>query len=228
MKLIAVLSIGILIVWPWSSFLSSESAIEYSFDEDEIRDYIPICTNNITCDELYGRIVTTPEETCYEFMFYWKTQEGVYKFSAHDHDWEFVVVYVNPNGTVNQVNYDSWHYYIGRTKNPIAFDDTNVLLYVNEDFHYFMPDRQIREGNISWQVNNQTLNELTDDIIQLAETQVGFDSKLFINPFDWKDMGWFGRYTAFNSAWKAFWVVADKKFEFVDLSDNERLVTKWL
>jgi len=57
---------------------------------------------------------------------------------------------------------------------------------------------------------------------------VGFDPVLYEDPFDWKEMGWFGRYTAFDSNWKAFWVVADKKFDFIDLSDSKRLLTKWL
>lgn len=221
-------TLAILFVWPWSSWFSATETISYSFNEAELRDYIPICTNNITCDKLYGRIVELGNQTAYEFFFYWNNQEGTYKFASHEHDWEFIVVYTYDNGTVSQINYDMWHYYIGRTKDPAAYDDTNVLLYVNEDFHYFIVDRGIREGNISQQINNQTLYRLTDEIVGTAELQVGFDAQLFVNPFVWKERGFWGRYTAFNSAWKAFWVVADKEFNWVDLSNNEKVLTKWL
>ena len=217
-----------MIVWPWAGWFSPATITTYSFESGDVRNYIPICTNNLTCDALYGRSVTLGSNTAYEFLLYWHNQTGFYKFASHDYDWEFVVVYTNPNGTVNQVNYDEWHYYIGRDKSPAAFDDTNVLLYVDPDFHYFVPDRGIREGNVSWQIHNQTLHDLTDSVIQLAESQVGFDHRLFDNPFDWKSVGFLGRFTAFNSNWKAFCVVIDKKYDWIDFSDNTKLLTKWL
>ena len=209
-------------------FSTDTSSFTYTFSEKQLRNYIPIVTNNITADEVYGRIVKSPDQTAYEYLFYWEEQKGTYKFATHENDWEFIVVYVYSNGTVEQVNYDSWHYYIGRTVSPQVYNDTNVLLFVNEDFHYFKPDRGFRSGNLSWQIHNQTINELTAYILQTAQVQVGFDPAMMNDPFSWKEMGFLGRYTAFDSWWKAFWVVADKKFDFIDLSDNDRWLTKWL
>ncbi len=207
---------------------SISSDLTYTYNEQKIRKYIPISTNNVTADSLYARIVESSTEIAYEFLFYWDYQSGDHQFAEHDHDWEFVVVYTYPNGTVSQVNYDSWHYYIGRTKDPEAYNNTNVLMFVDESFHYFKPDKMMRKGNISWQRNNQTLHELTDTILQRAKAQVGFDADLFKDPFNWKEKGYFGRYTAFDSWWKAFWVVTDKKFEFIDLTNEDRVFTKWL
>jgi hypothetical protein len=212
------------------SFFSTAPTITFSFKESEIRDYIPICTNNITADKLYCRIAESSTEKCYEFLLYWEYQEGNYKMSQHTHDWEFIVVYTYPNGTIQQVNYDSWHYYIGRTENPDAINDTNVLMYVDPDFHYFRPDGVIRSGNITWQIEKQRVYELTDTVLYTAKSQVSFDKELYDGPFEWKQKGWFvlNRYTAFDSNWKAFWVVADKKFGFVNFEDTNNILTKWL
>ena len=226
MKQLLTLSLVTLIVFP--SFLGSSESLTYRFNRSEIREYIPICTNNLTADKLYARIVESDTEIAYEFLFYWDNQSGYYRFANHNYDWEFIVVYTYPNGTISQVNYDSWHYYIGRTKNPEAHNDTNVLIYVDESFHNFLPDKGMRKGNISWQINNQSVYELTNSIINQAKQEVGFDPELFRDPFSWKEMGWFGRYTAFDSWWKAFWVVTDKKFDFIDLSDNEGWFSQWL
>ena len=206
-----------------------EEELTYSFDESKIRDYIPVVTNSIICDKLYGRIVTSSTEVCYEFLFYWEHQDGVYKFSEHENDWEFVAVYTSVDSDdVDLVCFDSFHYYIGRKENPEAYNDTNVLLYVNKDFHSFKPDIGIRSGNVSQQINNQTLYELTDNTLLVAQEQVGFDPVLYRDPFDWKEKGILGRYTAFDSTWKAFWVVADKEFGFIDLSDEDKILTRWL
>lgn len=219
------IAIIVMLVFP---FFSSTPTINFSFNESEIRNYIPICTNNITCDKMYARIAETETEIIYEFMLYWETQEGSYDLAEHEHDWEFIIIYTHPNGTIEQVNYDSWHYYIGREKNPDAYNETNVLMYVDPDFHYFKPDNGIRSGNVTWQISSQRIYELTDTILYTAKTQVGFDKVLYDDPTDWKDMGWFGRYTAFDDGWKAFWVVADKKFSFVNFEDTENIFTKWL
>jgi len=215
-----------LLVFP--SIFTPQQAITHTFRISELREYLPISTNNITADKIYGRISETENEVAYEYLFYWDYQKGSYKFAEHNHDWEFVVVYAYKNGTVNQVNYDSWHYYIGRKDNPEAYNDTNVLLFVDSDFHYFKPDWGIRRGNVSKQINNQTIYKITDSVLSVAQEQVSFDPELFNDPFSWKEQGFLGRYTAFDDWWKAFWVVMDKKLEFVDLSDEERLITKWL
>ncbi len=212
----------------WFPFFTQSSEITYSFKESEIRDYLPVVTNDILPDKIYARIVESSTEVAYEFFFYWKEQEGSYKFAQHENDWEFVVVYTYPNGTISQVNYDMWHYYIGRTVDPDCYNETNVLLYVDDDFHYFKPDRVIRSGNVTWQVNNQSIYELTDIVLQTAKEQVGFDKELYDDPFEWKEMGWLGRYTAFDSWGKAFWVVADKKFEFLNFEDTDNWWTKWM
>lgn len=212
-----------------SFFGFAEEELTYSFDESKIREYIPIVTNNVTCDKLYGRIVTSSTEVCYEFLFYWEHQDGVYKFSEHENDWEFVTVYTSVDSDdVDLVCFDSFHYYIGRKENPEAYNDTNVLLYVNPDFHSFKPDIGIRSGNVSQQINNQTLYELTDNTLLVAQEQVGFDPELYRDPFSWKEKGILGRYTAFDEWHKAFFVVLDKKFEFIDLSDEDNLWYKWL
>jgi len=212
----------------WFPFFTQSTEVTYSFKENDIRVYLPVVTNNITADKVYARIVESSTEVAYEFFFYWKEQKGSYKVSEHEHDWEFIVVYTYPNGTISQVSYDMWHYYIGRTTDPDCYNDTNVLVYINEDFHYFKPDRGIRSGNVTWQINNQTIYELTEAVLQTAKEQVGFDTELYEDPFAWKEKGWLGRYTAFDSWWKAFWVVLDKEYDWIDLSDDSRLMTRWL
>ena len=63
----------------------------------------------------------------------------------------------------------------------------------------------------------------------LIGKDVGFDKKLYDDPFSWKEMTiLIGRYTAFDSNWKAFWVVADKKLGFINFEDSNNLLTKWL
>lgn len=227
-KRICVVIVPFLLLSFSFSLFSTPEEITFSFNEREIRDYLPVVTNNITADKIYARIAESGTEIAYEFFFYWEEQEGSYKFAQHEHDWEFIVVYTYPNGTVFQVNFDEWHYYIGRTENPDCYNDTNVLLYVDPDFHYFKPDRGIRSGNVTWQINNQSIYELTDSILQKAEEQVGFDSELYKDPFKWKEMGFLGRYTAFSDWWRAFFVVLDKKFDFIDLSNEDSLWYKWL
>ena len=210
-------------------FFQVQNQITYSYDKAEIKKYLPICTNNITADKTYARIVESQTEKAIEYLFYWDHQDGTYKFAQHNHDWEFIVIYTNPNGTIEQINYDSWHYYIGRNKKVDAYNDTNTLVYVDPDFHYFKPDRGIRPGcNITWQITQQNIHELTDEILSTAKNQVGFDPELYKDPFEWKNMGWFGRYTAFDDSWKAFCVVADKKFGFINFENQDNFFTKWL
>ena len=217
----------IMITFP--SIFSTAPTLTYSFNESDIRTYLPICTNNLTCDKLYARIVESDNEIAYEFLLYWDNQSGVYKFSEHEFDWEFIVVYTYLNGTVNMVAYDTWHYYIGRSTTFSAYNDTNVLMLVDPAFHSFKPDIGIRSGNVSWQINNQTVYELTPAILSIAQTQVGFDPELYRDPFAWKEMGWFGRYTAFDDWYKAIMVVSDKKFSFIDFEQHDTIFgTEWL
>ncbi|MEF8806141.1 MAG: NPP1 family protein [Bacteroides sp.] len=224
---VLMLSLSIFVLIFPLSFLSKNSKT-YKYDEEDLRRYIPILTNNITADKLYGREVRKGAQVAYEYLLYWNKQEGTYKFASHNHDWEFIVVYEGPNRETEQVNYDSWHYYIGREKNIECWEETNPLLYVNRDYHNFKPDIGMRRGNISWQIHKQKMYNLTEKQLNYAKSQVGFDKELYQDPFTWKEKGFLGRYTAFDSAWKSFWVVTDKEFGFIDLSDDERLVTKWL
>ena len=99
---------------------------------------------------------------------------------------------------------------------------------MDPDFHYFRPDRCIRSGNVTWQIEDQRVYELTNIILHTAQTQVGFDPELYEDPFEWKEMGLLGRYTAFDEWHKAFMVVLDKKFSFIDYSDENNLFYKWL
>jgi len=226
----AMLSVFAVVMVVMPTFFTSESNLEYSFDEQELRTYLPICTNNITADKLYARIVEGNTEYCYEYLLYWNNQSGTYKFAEHDFDWEFICVYADKTGQINQVNYDSWHYYIGRSTTFEAYNNTNVLMYVNPEFHNFVPDIGMRSGNISYQINNQTIYNLTSTILETAELQVGFDPELYENPFSWKEKGILGRYTAFNDWYKAFMIVSDKQFSFIDFEkyESSTLGTKWL
>ena len=229
MKILSLCIPAVIIMLFTSSFpfFTPAETLTYTYKENEIRNYIPICTNNITCGRLYSRIVESSTEKAYEFLLYWETQEGNYKLADHENDWEFIVVYTNPNGSIESIAYDSWHYYIGRKTNPDAYNDTNVLMYVNPDFHYFRPDGVIRSGNVTWQIEEQNVYEITDTVLYTAKSQVGFDPEIYEDPFAIKEKGWFGRYTAFDSKWKAFWVIADKKFSFVNFEDSNNILTKW-
>ena len=91
MKQLLTLSLVTLIVFP--SFLGATDSLTYSFNRSEIREYIPICTNNLTADKLYARIVESDTEIAYEFLFYWESQSGYYRFASHDYDWEFIVTH---------------------------------------------------------------------------------------------------------------------------------------
>jgi hypothetical protein len=101
------------------------------------------------------------------------------------------------------------------------------MVFVGEEYHNFLPDLGIREGNVARQVD-RAIFECNDSVLLKAEQQVGFDHALFDDPFTWQDAGWTGRYTAFNSWWKAFLVVSDKNFDFIDFEDTENWFTKWL
>jgi len=210
--------------WP---LFQNYSVEPYTFPESKLRTYLPVITNDILPDKIYARAVESTAGTAYCYMLYWRHQDGFYGVAEHEQDWEWIVVYTKPNGQVYQVNYDSYHYYIGREYEPSVWGDTHVLLFVDDAYHYYRPDLQFRFGNISRQLN-QTLVECTGTILFRAQQEVSFDPEMFDDPFAWQDMGWFGRYTAFDSWWKAFLVVSDKTFDWIDFEDINNWWTQLL
>jgi len=209
--------------WIFGSSIETQN----TFNESELKKYLPVVTNDIIPDKTYGRIVESNIGNAYCYMFYWYYQSGFYKLSEHNNDWEFIIVYTNTNGVPYQINYDTYHYYIGRLKQPEVYNKTHAMVFVGTEFHNFLPDLGIRQGNVAQQINRH-IGECNDSVLLKAEQQVGFDHKLFDDPFAWQDADWTGRYTAFNSWWKAFLVVSDKKFDFINFEDAQNWFTKWL
>jgi hypothetical protein len=192
---------------------SSSTVQDITYTDSQMREYLPILTNNILPDKIYARVVESNAGNAYCYMLYWAHQDGVYKLAEHDYDWEYIVVYTKNDGSVYQVNYDAWHYYIGRTVKPSVWNETHVFMFVDQKFHYFYPDLGMRYGSINDQLN-RTIYPCTAEVTHRAKTEVGFDEQLFNDPFTWQKQGTFGRYTAFDSWWKAFLVVTDKSTGF--------------
>jgi len=200
--------------------------VQNVYREDELIDYLPLITNNILPDKIYGTIAESSKGVAYCYMFWWAKQDGFYSLAEHDHDWEFIVVYTNTEGKVYQVNYDSYHYYIGREYNPTVYDGNHTLMYCYEEYHNFKPDVIFRVGQIERQLNNTDVYEWDEKIAQRAQQEVSFDPELFEDPWSWRDSNWMGRYTAFDSAWKAFWVVTDKEVDWINFEDVNNFFSK--
>jgi len=195
------------------------------FREDELREYLPIFTNDVKPDKIYGSIAESSKGNAYCYMFWWAEQEGFYSIADHEHDWEFIVVYTNSEGKIYQVNYDTYHYYIGREYFPTMYNETHVYMYCYPEFHNFRPDQGMRVGIIEDKYDYK-IYDCTDTILNRANQEVGFDPELFKDPWSWQESGWLGRYTAFDSAWKAFWVVSDKHVDWINFEDINNWFTK--
>jgi hypothetical protein len=227
-SLIFSILIPILLIAPSTSagFFSKDIRTSNVFREDELIEYLPIITNGIIPDKIYGTIAESNVGNAYCYMFYWEHQNGTYSIAEHEHDWEFIVVYTNSDGRIVQVNYDMYHYYIGRKSSPDVYDHTHVLMYCYEEFHNFKPDTVFRGCNPSKQVNT-TIYDCNNQILSRAQTEVSFDPELFKDPWSWQGEGLIiKRYTAFDSAWKAFWVVSDKEVGFLNFEDKDNTFTK--
>ncbi len=232
MKMGAILVISLMVITTiapsvsaWWIF-SEDLNMNDTFDEEELRKYLPIFTNDILPETVYAKMFTSSVGSVYAYMCYWDGQEGFYKLASHDYDWEFIVVYVHPNGQPYQVNYDAYHYNIGRHKYPDVHNETHVLMYVNPEYHYFVPDIGMRHGNLEEQLN-VTIEKCTYKILKIAQEQVSFDPELFDDPYVWQEGGFWARRTAFDTWWKAFWAVSDKKSDWINLEDPENWFAKW-
>lgn len=216
----------------WWIFSAPSYRITY---DEEILNRTMIVFDNTSYypEKIYYRIVYDEDETdiAVEFFLYWSAQ--TFYIATHEHDWEFVIVYFKVAGDdlhCYGVCYDDWHYVIGRNTRPsVCFDVADnmsayhVPIIIDNEYHAPKVGNKILFGDALDRALDTGITPLrmTEDIINNAEATIGFDPKVFNEPFALWEKDSFGNYARY-SAWKswkyAILVSIDKRFDFFDFS----------
>ena len=220
--LIALFAVGFSGYVSASRVLETDSYLIYE-DRDLFEEVKPGLIGELP-DIIYYRImepigVDSERIVCIMNYWYWQNASG----AAHQHDWEFIFIWIDDNNYTTKVAYDSYHYIIGRVIAPRLYNESHIILNVKPGYHYYSVESKYKgtdfgEASLNY-TSTSKIEYLQMENMKDVAVQIGFNEELFYDPELFFAEGWFGykKHTAFRSMWRSFVVRADAAlpwFEF--------------